>query len=232
MEHTIAIRGGTTDPICLAKVFINREYEAPAGVAPRVIVDAGANVGMATVYFARTWPDARILAIEPASDNFDLLQRNCAGLPNVTCIRAALWPVREALTLGSPNGEAWAYQVSPAGPGKPPAATVPVVTMDDVLAMLSPERIDLLKLDIEGSERELFGSGDRAWLGRVAHIVIELHDRLRPGSAKAFYSALADIDFAQELRGENLFVSLRQGIAAAPRSGRITAANNTPASPT
>ena len=87
---------------------------------------------------------------------------------------------------------------------------VSAITMEDILRKLAVSRIDLLKLDIEGSERELFSTDSGAWLNRVEYIVVELHDRYRPGCAKAFYSALATRDFIQEIRGENIFIRLIQ----------------------
>jgi hypothetical protein len=59
----ITLRGATTDVACFEKVFISKEYSSPFEYSPQVIVDAGANVGMATLYFASRYPTARILAI-------------------------------------------------------------------------------------------------------------------------------------------------------------------------
>jgi hypothetical protein len=81
---------------------------------------------------------------------------------------------------------------------------VGTVTVDELSNRLGGH-IDLLKLDIEGSERELF-SENVSWLDQVGEIVIELHDCYRPGCAKAFYSAVASKWFLQEIIGENIFV--------------------------
>jgi hypothetical protein len=53
----IAVRLGTTDLSCLEKVFVQGDYELPFSlVAPRLIVDAGANIGMATLFLAAVFP--------------------------------------------------------------------------------------------------------------------------------------------------------------------------------
>ena len=57
------------------------------------------------------------------------------------------------------------------------------------------ENIDLLKLDIEGAEREIFGTGDLDWMNRTRAIIIELHDRFRPGCEAAFLSAAKRFGF-------------------------------------
>jgi FkbM family methyltransferase len=202
----ITLRGATTDVACFEKVFISKEYSSPFEYSPQVIVDAGANVGMATLYFASRYPTARILAIEPESANFKMLQRNCSGLSNVVLVQAALWPVQRRLTISDDGFGEWAYSVTEQGATE--STEVSAITIEEILRKLAVNRIDLLKLDIEGSERELFSTDAGAWLDRVECIVIELHDRYRPGCAKAFYSALATRNFIQEIRGENIFVRL------------------------
>jgi len=49
-----------------------------------------------------------------------------------------------------------------------------------------------------------------AWIGSVGQIAIELHDRIRLGCAQAFYAAVGRFPFAQEVRGENIFMNLRK----------------------
>jgi FkbM family methyltransferase len=207
IRREITLRGATTDVHCFDKVFVAEEYSSPFEISPEVIVDAGANVGMATLYFASRYPGARILAIEPESSNFQMLQRNCAGLPNVVLVQAALWPTQRRLTICDVGAGAWAYSVTAQSANENTAA-VTAITIEEILRELAVDNVDLLKLDIEGSERELFSADTGAWLGRIRCIVVELHDRLRPGCAKAFYSALTAREFVQEIRGENIFVRL------------------------
>src|SRR5262249_22735601 len=97
--RSVTLRGATTDVYCFDKVFLAQEYASTFPVAPKTVVDGGANIGMATLYFANKFPTARIIAIEPESDNARLLRRNCAGLANVTIIEAALWPVNRTVSL-------------------------------------------------------------------------------------------------------------------------------------
>lgn len=210
----ITVRANTSDVACLEKVFVDQEYRLPVdanpdfGASPRFIVDAGANIGMATLYFAQAFPHARIVAIEPEASNFAALRTNCDGLANVTLKHAALWPVREALRLADTNAEKWAFSVRPAlgQEGAVGATTIPAI-----LAECGVDCIDLLKLDIEGAERELFSDSCEEWLPRVRMIVIELHDRLAAGSAERFYSHLVRRRFSQEIRGENIFILLAPG---------------------
>jgi FkbM family methyltransferase len=209
-NRQIALRLDTSDMQCVEQVFLAREYEVPFPGIPRVIVDAGANIGMATLYFARTFPKAKVIAIEPEPSNFALLQRNCAGLENVTLIEGALWPTPGTLIIEDEDAEKWGMSVTEASsmPGR--AGSISAITIPEILKRFAISEIDLLKLDIEGSERDLFLGSPQDWLGRVAMISIELHDRYRPGCTQALYAALSGRNFAQEIRGENIFINLRR----------------------
>jgi FkbM family methyltransferase len=182
----------------LDKVFLHNEYMLPFKLSPRIIVDAGANIGLTTVYYANNYPDARILSIEPELANFEMLKRNCAGLPNVMLMQAAIWPQKRSLRIENSDAEPWAFAVTDADTDNS-RAVVAAITMEEVFQQLGVDEIDLLKLDIEGSELQLFSTGAERWIDRVQAIVIELHDRYRPGCARAFYSVLATRNFVQEI---------------------------------
>lgn len=207
INRHVCIRSETTDLKCLEKVFVYDEYKLPFELHPRLIVDAGANVGMATLYFAHKYPEAQVVAIEPEYSNYEMLRRNCGGLPNVTTIQGALWPVNCPLEIEDKTTEAWTFRITDHSSGSG-NTVVPAVTITDILERVQAKRIDLLKLDIEGSELQLFSNGGEQWIDRVQAIAIELHDRIRPGCARAFYSVLTAKEFVQEVRGENVFVKI------------------------
>ncbi len=206
--RNVVLRRGTSDLWCLQNVLLDGEYETPFQVEPKLIIDAGANIGMATIFFAWKYPRARIVAIEPEVSNFDLLQRNCAGLSNVTLVNAALWPTQQTLAINDSAAEKWAFSVAEAS-SETERGVVKAVTIPGLLRDLGADYIDLLKLDIEGAERELFKNGAESWLASVGQIIIELHDRLVPGCAAAFYARLRDYPFVQDITGKNIFVSFR-----------------------
>lgn len=199
-------RRRTSDIGTFEQIFVQREYAFDYGVAaPRLIVDAGANVGFAARYFATRFPTARVVAVEPDCANFALLRRNCAGLPGVTPVQGALWHCATALRIANPHDEPWAYRVEASVETRAAGASVPAVTVDELLANSGVECIDILKIDIEGGERELFG-GDVGWLSRVRCLVIELHDDVAPGCSRNLYRALSPHPFTQAHRGENILI--------------------------
>jgi FkbM family methyltransferase len=61
-----------------------------AHVERPLILDLGANIGLATLYFAKNWPKAYIVAVEPDEENFRLMLANLDGLSNVKPVNAAV----------------------------------------------------------------------------------------------------------------------------------------------
>jgi FkbM family methyltransferase len=189
------------------KVIAYGEYDLPELEGIRTIVDAGANIGMASIFFAKRFPGARIIALEPEPSNFELLVRNLAEYPNVVCLRKALWTKRGRVTIFDPGIGTDAFRASGvdgAGAVDDSLGTVECVSILDLLAEYSLSKIDLLKVDIEGAEKEVFESAD-AWIDRVDAIVIELHDRFKRGCSRAVYNATTM--FQREIhKGENVFL--------------------------
>jgi hypothetical protein len=66
--------------------------------------------------------------------------------------------------------------------------------------------IDILKLDIEGAEKEVFSNCDK-WLGNVRILMIELHDHLKPGCSSIVYSALAKFNFSECRNGTTIVLT-------------------------
>ena len=205
LNRRVTIRPGTSDLRCLSKIFVDYEYVVPFEVNPRLIVDAGANIGLATLYFSSKFPGTKIIALEPEPSNYDLLVRNCSGMTNVTTLHAAVWNTDTPLHIANPDAEKWAYTVTA---GTLNGSGIKALTIPQILAQSGHDTIDILKLDIEGAERELFRDGCEEWLPRVKMIIIELHDRHAPGCSRAVYSKLCQMPFDQEIRGENVFVLL------------------------
>jgi FkbM family methyltransferase len=190
------LRPGTSDLPTWVQIVGLEDYavvERLLGKRPdlpvRTIVDAGANIGLASLYFAQAFPIARILAVEPDPDNFEILVHNVRSLKDrVECVQAAFWPVDEPLQMDPEpfrGGREWARTVrrleGPAGEGAP--GRVPVVTPSGADARLGGRGVDLLKMDIEGAEAEFFAHVERcrSLLARTGAIAIEVHpERIDP----------------------------------------------------
>ncbi|MBK6790779.1 MAG: FkbM family methyltransferase [Betaproteobacteria bacterium] len=78
---------------------------------PRGIVDAGAHIGLATVYLATRFPQATIVALEPEPSNYRLLCKNVASLKNVVTVNAGLWSRAARVKLVDPGHSTWGFRV-------------------------------------------------------------------------------------------------------------------------
>ena len=161
LEGPLWLRIGSTDINVAGKILLEREYELPLARDPRVIVDAGAYTGISSRWFAARYPNATIVALEPGAANFELLRRNVRQETRIVSVREALWCKDELVSMTEEAGDgAWALRVANHGSAEPVRAT----TVTALMQRLGLDRIDLLKLDIEGSEVEVFQSGARHWL--------------------------------------------------------------------
>jgi FkbM family methyltransferase len=204
IAHPVCARlRGSSDMDVFNQIFVEDEYACVRRlVSPRVIFDLGANVGYSSAYFLSAFPDASLLAVEPDPSNFALCRSNLEPYGNrarVLC--GAVWshPGQLALSRGTfGDGREWASQVVE------PSETsgVPAVQGWDVpglLRLVEAESIDLLKVDIEGSEVNVFGPESSSWLPKVRNICIELHG---PRCDEAFFRALESFDYEQSRSGE------------------------------
>jgi FkbM family methyltransferase len=116
-----------------------------------------------------------------------------------------LWDHPARLTIADARADTWASSMREPSDG---SGDVAGITIDDILTLTNWDRIDLLKLDIEGAEFALFGSQKTNWLSKVGAIAIELHDRFQPGCSRVFYEKVLARLAAQEIRGESVFVLL------------------------
>ena len=93
-------------------------YDLELPTQPRLILDLGANVGYASVYFALRHPTARVIAVEPEPSNVAVLRRNVAGLPSVAVVEGAVWPHSGRVSLQDPGKGQWGMRVQAAGKGE------------------------------------------------------------------------------------------------------------------
>jgi FkbM family methyltransferase len=190
----IWVRPDTTDIIVVAEIFHDNSYGVVKG-SPKLIIDAGGHIGAATLFLASKFPGAQIVTIEPDDENFALLEKNTGHLPNVKRLKAGLWFNNSTLQIKNPDDSPWAYNLKEGDGG------IVGVTIPDILKMVGRDRVDVLKIDIEGAEVEVLdASGD--WIGRVGMLMVELHDRFRAGCEDSLKRAVDGRGFKESRSGE------------------------------
>lgn len=208
-KYPFRLRIPSSDFSTYQQVFVNNEYDFLVETYPRVIVDAGANIGLASIYFANRYPQAKIIAIEPERSNFELLEENVAPYPHVTPIQAALWNKNEEINLIDPGLGKWGFMTEMKHPPEHlpgnTCHTVMAMTLDKLMNDHGLTKIDILKVDIEGAEREVF-SDTSSWIEKIESVIIELHEHMKTGCNRSFYCGSKG--FNNEWRqGENVYLS-------------------------
>jgi FkbM family methyltransferase len=206
-RHPVYLRRSTSDFPVFESVLAHHCYDINYRCSPKIIFDCGANIGLTTVFYANRFPEARIIAVEPEAANFELLKKNTAPYPNVHVYQNGLWNKITNLKVEDKGYDEWGFMVSEAPAGTP--GTVQAVTIPDLMRQQQCSHIDILKIDIEGSEKELFEHGYETWLPKVKALVIELHDRMREGASLSFFRALTKYNFTLEVKGENIVCFLK-----------------------
>jgi FkbM family methyltransferase len=207
IRHSFFLRRNTSDLYTMVQIFIKQQYNIKLPFTPATIIDAGSNIGLASVYFKNLYPDAHIITIEPDNDNFQLLQKNLSHYSNMSYLQGGIWFKNASLKVSDKNQHGkWGLVVEETAPGTKDAITA--YTIQDVLQQKSWKTLDLLKLDIEGSEKEVFEQGNCDWMKKTRAMIVELHDRTKDGTASAFFNAIVKniSNYSVELMGDNIIV--------------------------
>ncbi len=197
---SIYIRPGTTDLDVYNEIFgkqeLNTKFYPPQ---TKLIIDGGAYIGLSSIWFALKFPDSIIYAIEPEKSNFEVLKKNTTYFPNIISINCGLWKYKTKLEIVNDYDGFWNFKVNETTN----KSGIEAVGIDDILEEHFIERIDVLKLDIEGSEVEIFQNSD-SWIKKVQVLIIELHDRFKPGCNEALQNAIKDLNFSKMQIGEKV----------------------------
>jgi len=164
----------TSELFALEEIFTGGEYAAAGGGSPAVIVDLGANVGQAALWFRSRFPHARLLCVEPDPRTFAKLRRNLDADPLVTLRHAAITASDGSVQIERVPESSWGTRVTGAGPAG--GDEVPGVSLETLLDEHDLQHVDLLKVDIEGLEHEALGASPA--LARAALVIGELHSDL------------------------------------------------------
>ena len=175
------------DLATIGEVLLDELYDVPGLDDVRVVVDLGSHIGSSIVFFRVRHPGAEIHGFEPDPRTFAALEANVGALEGTTIDpRAVTGADGEATFHCSP----YSLASSLVGAGRPVA--VRTVSLDTLMDELGLDRIDLLKLDVEGAEYDVLAATER--LGSIRAICGELHPHLVDRSPEAFFELLSDFD--------------------------------------
>lgn len=209
----LVLRRSSSDFAVFDQVFIEGEY-APLlffvekfKIQINNIVDLGANIGLVTIFLKNHFKAAKIFSVEPYMPNFEMLMKNVElnKLQEITFIQKAIWSRNTSVTIlrDWSDKRDWAVRVSESESAADEVSAISINTLIDENGLSS---IDLLKIDIEGAELDLFKNDSQLPIilkSKVKLIAIELH-----GSMEERYfitSFLIQISFECYFFGETVF---------------------------
>jgi FkbM family methyltransferase len=167
-------------------VWGNRIYQPSPSFVPQqgwVVLDIGAHKGTFTIQAARC--GARVVAVEPAEYNLRRLRRN-VELNQPTEVQVVESAVTEkGGTISMVLDAANSGQGHVGAEVQSTAVEVPSCTLEDVLEAAGTPEVDLMKMDIEGAERDILLGSSEAVIRRIRRMVLEYHPEQRPAVATA-----------------------------------------------
>jgi len=167
LRYPILIRPGTQDSAHVINNIVREEYGHSIAGEPDYIIDAGAYIGDTATYFLSRFPQAKVIALEPNPDSYEMAMRNLEPYgERVILLQKGLFSDEKVhFFSGSGTGAAIASS----------GFEIECTTIPSLLEQYSIPRIGILKMDIEGAEEAIFLSKPEDWLDRVDLLIIEIH---------------------------------------------------------
>ncbi len=205
-KSAFCLRKNSSDLHTFVQVFLDDEYKIDFDKNAKIVIDAGANIGLFTIKIKNELPNATVICVEPDPENFELAKSNLANYDNVFLENAGLWDSNAMLKVyDKHNYGKWGIIVEEDLVN----GNIAAVSVDALLEKYNISTIDILKIDIEGSEKQLFSRNYENWLCKVKVIVIELHDGNESGCSKTFFEAINKTftNYSLDVSGENIVIT-------------------------
>jgi len=211
----IWLRPATTDAIVAVSSLVRGEFDSVTRYKDaencKFIIDAGSYIGTAALAFSERFPAALIVCIEPSPENYAMLRKNIEGYPRIVSLNSALLGLKRPIRLYDKMTGEWGYTVvAPKGAADSSSTDfgpVEGVTVDDIMRMYEADKIDIFKLDIEGTEKEILENSG-TWIDKCDVIIAELHDRYVAGCSAAYATATSHMEQVKNIGEKRLAVRL------------------------
>ncbi|NNT72583.1 FkbM family methyltransferase [Flavobacterium sp. IMCC34852] len=174
-------------------------------------IDAGSNIGLTSVYFSTFFPGSNFIVIEPDDSNFETMSFNLLtnGIEAKEKVKGGIWSTNSFLRIVSDfrDKNDWSFRVEETTT----ATNLKAYSINYLVKENNFETIDILKIDIEGSEKEVFTSpkADVSYLAKTKCVAIEIHDEF--DCREAIYKVLRQYNFEFFNSGE-LTIGINQNL--------------------
>lgn len=177
-------------------------------------IDAGANIGLFSVLCKIKNPAAKIIALEPEKENFEMLKENTKGYDGIVCLNNGIW-YRDAFCKVEASrckanehmmsdGAFWISECS-----KEDSGACRAYSLETIMNRIDSEDNIVLKMDVEGAEEKIFETNNLDWVKRCRLIVCETHEWLFEGNCMGsnIINILTQMNFEYHEKGENKYFS-------------------------
>ena len=156
-------------------IFCRKEYQSHN--APKVVIDAGANIGTFSIFAVKEWPVEKIYAFEPFPETLEKLKYNIKSNKLEQQIN-----IQGYAFAGSSGEQAMDLSTGPSQSrgllsqdDSRPSLQVPSISLPDFLSQESISQVDFLKMDIEGSEHDVLLNTPDETLAKIRELGLEYH---------------------------------------------------------
>lgn len=204
-KYPVYLRGESSDIQVFKQVFLEKEYNSGSyGRYANIqfIIDAGANCGYSTIYFANKFPNAKVIAVEPEQSNIKMLQKNLTWYSNTKIIKGGIWDKKTNLMITNCEAAHWSFQVEETK--WKTLDSIKSYSLNGLMKKYKQKKIDILKMDIEGAEYVVFKKNYKHWLKNTELIFIEIHERYAKGITELINKRIKEFRFAVKKSGEKL----------------------------
>jgi FkbM family methyltransferase len=173
-------RGSIIDRDVIKYVFYNQYHMPLSPLRPEAfILDLGSNIGLTLLHFKETYPHSNVMGYEMDKSNFEVALSNTRGLEGCSLYNLAVWKESAIVKYDADDYED-AFSVIAASDnsqlGKTSIKAAEAVTIDSIIEHHKLTKIDYLKMDIEGAEKDILLETPCEWLSIVQQLNIEIHD--------------------------------------------------------
>jgi FkbM family methyltransferase len=180
--------------------IIAGEYRFDISHQVDTVLDIGANAGYAALWMQCQYPDAEIVCLEPDLDNYRVMQANVREKQNISSILGAVSSSPGVYKVERGDFKPAGLRAARSDRSAPARFDGVAFTVLGLMRLLQWRKVDLLKVDIEGGEAEVFSSSEE-WIHLVNAVICETHDRYVTGSSKTVLTAVQD--FGEVSKCEN-----------------------------
>jgi FkbM family methyltransferase len=174
IDGPLLARPGSTDRRVIKEIFGDSEYRPIHGWTYRSVLDCGANGGAFAAY-AQSQGSGILQAyigVEPDPESFEALSEmvRVRGMESISSLYQVAVAASDGTASFDVSGDSWLRRLADGG-----AVQVKTLTVNSILDLAGITEVDLLKLDIEGGEKQVLETWP-TWRDRVRCVVVELHD--------------------------------------------------------